>query len=124
LRRIAVERIVVEREYLVDIPAGEDVQATLYRVAQQTEGVSLIPNSERFIDSQSIALRDLKVGEADDFVLVQMEQLAGPPTKTDAELAKKRGRPRKTGVDTPEKRDIIVEEETEQDRLDIINSLL
>ncbi len=122
MKRIAVETIIVSREYLVDISDGETEAATLYRVARQSEGVSLIPNSEKFIASQSLALRDLKPGEDEDFVLVRMEQHREPTQSEESGERRKRGRPRKTGVDTEQSSGIM--DETEQDKLDAINSLL
>ena len=110
MKRIAVETILVEREFLVDIPNGEIEEQTRQRVLKrEDDGVVILPNSDRFVESVGVVLRDLKDGETEDFVLVQMRQHAAPPTKTDAELAKKRGRPRKTELDTEEKPAIIGE---------------
>lgn len=125
MKRIAVERILCEREYIVDIPAGEDVQTTLNRVSRQTEGVDLIPNSEKFIASQSLALRDFKPGEDGDFVLQRMEQL-GQITEEEKKTTKKRGRPRKTSIDKSSEAGIMDEQDepSSQSKLDLINSLL
>lgn len=110
MQRIAVETIIVTREYLVNIPTGENENETLQRVAQLAEGVEVIPNSEKFVDSQSIVLRDLKPGEDEDYVLRRMTQTKPLPA----------GKKEKTELDKPAKPARIVK----QSDKDLINELL
>lgn len=109
MQRIAVETIIVTREYLVEIPSGESENETIQRVAQLAAGVEVIPNSEKFVDSQSIVLRDLKPGEDEDFVLRRMVQTKPLPAKKE-----------KTTVDKTEKPAKIIK----QSQSDLINELL
>lgn len=124
MKRIAIETYTCTREYLVEVPKGETNDITGQRVLKRKDGVDEIPNSEKFVSSVSVSIRDLKDNEVNDYVLVRMEQLNETPKVE--EIQKKRGRPPKSPLDKSREAGIMDEQadDTTQSKQDLINSLL